>query len=285
MAGVLAPDMEVALMLRLYAASPPLLIAVCTAVLIYLVAPLGIVIPISFSSGEGLAFPPPGYSLRWYEHYWTDRGWIDATVTSIKVGLLAACFATALGTLAAVGLSRMTGRTRAIAYAFIVSPIIVPVIVLAVALYRLYSAFGLQGSLLGLALAHTIIAAPFVVITVSAALARFDQQLLLASASLGETPVRGFFRITLPLIRPSVMTGALFAFMTSFDEVVIALFVGSATTSTLPRVMWASLRSGIDPTIAAVSSLLILLSIAVLAGAAVLRRRASATSAQARAEP
>lgn len=261
-------------MLRLYAASPVLLVAVCTLVLVYLVAPLGIVVPISFSSGEGLAFPPPGYSLRWYQHYWTDRGWIEATITSLKVGLLAAFLATVLGTLAAMGLSRMAGRARAIAYAFIVSPIVVPVIVLAVALYRLYSALGLQGSLIGLALAHTIIAAPFVVITVSAALTRFDQQLLLASTSLGETPFRSFFRVTLPLIRPSVLTGALFAFMTSFDEVVVALFVGSATTSTLPRVMWASLRSGIDPTIAAVSTLLILLSIAVLAVAGLLRRHA-----------
>ena len=265
-------------MLRLYAASPVLLTATCILVLIYLVAPLGIVIPISFSSGEGLAFPPPGYSTRWYEHYWTDRGWIDATVTSLKVGFLAAAFATALGTLAAIGLTRMRGRARAIAYAFIVSPIVVPVIVLAVAIYRLYSTFGLQGSLLGLALAHTIIAAPFVVITVGTALARFDQQLLLASASLGETAVRTFFKVTLPLIRPSVLTGALFAFMTSFDEVVIALFVGSATTSTLPRVMWASLRSGIDPTIAAVSSLLILLSVVVLAGAAILRRHGDAAT-------
>ena len=268
-------------MLRLYAASPVLLAATCALVLIYLVVPLGIVIPISFSAGEGLAFPPPAYSLRWYEHYWTDRGWIDATITSFKVGFLAATFATALGTLAAIGLSRMTGRVRAIAYAFIVSPIIVPVIVLAVAIYRLYSTFGLQGSLLGLALAHTIIAAPFVVITVGTALARFDQQLLLASASLGETPVRTFFKVTLPLIRPSVLTGALFAFMTSFDEVVIALFVGSATTSTLPRVMWASLRSGIDPTIAAVSSLLILLSVVVLAGAAILRRHGDAAAGSA----
>lgn len=261
-------------MLRLYTASPVLLVAVCTLVLVYLAAPLGIVVPISLSSGEGLAFPPPGYSLRWYEHYWTDRGWIDATITSLKVALLAAFFATVLGTLAAMGLSRMAGRARAIAYAFIVSPIVVPVIVLAVALYRLYSALGLQGSLIGLALAHTIIAAPFVVITVSAALTRFDQQLLLASTSLGETPFRSFFRVTLPLIRPSVLTGALFAFMTSFDEVVVALFVGSATASTLPRVMWASLRSGIDPTIAAVSTLLILLSIAVLAVAGLLRRHA-----------
>jgi putative spermidine/putrescine transport system permease protein len=214
--------MESALML--------LLVALCTAVLIYLAAPLAIVVPISFSSGEGLAFPPPGYSLRWYEHYWTDRAWVEATIISLK-------------------------------------PIIVPVIVLAVALYRLYSAIGLNGSLIGLALAHTIMAAPFVVITVTAALARFDQQLVLASASLGETPFRTFFRVTLPLIRPSVLTGALFAFMTSFDEVVIALFVGSGTEATLPRVMWASLRSGIDPTIAAVSTLLIVLSITVLAGA------------------
>ena len=263
-------------MLRLYAPSPVLLVALCTAVLIYLAAPLAIVVPISFSSGEGLAFPPPGYSLRWYEHYWTDRAWVEATITSLKVGILAAAFATVLGTLAAIGLSRMAGRARVLSYAFIVSPIIVPVIVLAVALYRLYSALGLNGSLIGLALAHTIMAAPFVVITVTAALARFDQQLVLASASLGETPFRTFFRVTLPLIRPSVLTGALFAFMTSFDEVVIALFVGSGTEATLPRVMWASLRSGIDPTIAAVSTLLIVLSITVLAGAEILRRRSDA---------
>jgi len=260
-------------MLRLYASSPALLIAICIAVFIYLVAPLAIVVPISFSSGEGLAFPPPGYSLRWYEHYWTDRAWVDATITSLKVGVLVAALATALGTLAAIGLSRMAGRARVVAYAFIVSPIIVPVIVLAVALYRLYSPLGLNGSIVGLALAHTIMAAPFVVVTVTAALSRFDQQLVLASASLGETPFRTFFKVTLPLIRPSVLTGGLFAFMTSFDEVVIALFVGSGTVATLPRMMWASLRSGIDPTIAAVSTLLILLSVAVLAGAETLRRR------------
>jgi putative spermidine/putrescine transport system permease protein len=259
-------------MLKHYAASPALLVAVCALTFLYLVFPLVVVVPISFSAGEGLAFPPPGYSLRWYAHYFEDRAWMDATVTSLKVGALTTLFATTAGTLAAIGLSR-EGRGRGLLYAFFLSPMVVPVIVLAIALYRFFGLLGLNGSVLGLAIAHTIVATPFVVMTVAAGLARFDHQMLLASASLGARPARTFFRILLPLIRPSVLTGALFAFMTSFDEVVIALFVGSGPVSTLPRVMWASLRSGIDPTIAAVSTLLIVLSLVVLAGAELLRRR------------
>ncbi|MDQ0471818.1 ABC transporter permease [Labrys wisconsinensis] len=259
-------------MLKHYASSPALLIGVVALVFLYLVFPLVVVVPISFSAGEGLAFPPPSYSLRWYEHYVTDRAWMDATVTSLKVAALTMVMATTAGTLAAIGLSRLD-RGRGLMTGFFLSPLVVPVVVLAIAVYRFFGLLGLNGSALGLAIAHTIIATPFVVLTVSAGLARFDTQVLLASASLGARPTRTFFKVMLPLIRPSVLTGALFAFMTSFDEVVIALFVGSGPVSTLPRVMWASMRSGIDPTIAAVSTLLIVLSLLVLAGSEVLRRR------------
>lgn len=259
-------------MLRLYTWSPRLLYALCALVFIYLVFPLFVVIPISFNAGEGLSFPPTTYSLRWYENYLGDPAWIDATLTSVKVATLTAVLSTGLGTLAAIGLARGRLPVRTGLYAFVLSPMVVPVIVLAVGFYRFFSTIGLVGSILGLAIAHTVIAAPFVVLTVTATLARFDVQLEQASASLGAGPFRTFFLVTLPLIRPAVLTGALFAFMTSFDEVVIALFLGSASVATLPKMMWASMRSGIDPTIAAVSLLLIGLSLLVLTCAGFLRR-------------
>lgn len=245
----------------------------CAFVLAYLVFPLGVIVPISFSSATGLQFPPPGFSLRWYRAYFGSETWIHATLTSFQIASLTTVIATALGTLAALGLHRARFPGKGLLQAFFVSPILIPVIVIAVAVYRLYADLGLVGSRLGVALAHTVLAIPYVLVTVSATLVGFDPTLEQAALGLGATRWRAFRHVVLPLIRPGVLAGALFAFITSFDEVVIVIFIGSWSAETLPKVMWESIRTGIDPVISAVSVLLITLAVAVLITADRLRRR------------
>lgn len=245
----------------------------CVFVLAYLVFPLGVILPISFSSASGLQFPPPGFSLRWYRAYFGSETWVQATLTSFQIAAMTTVVATLLGTLAALGLHRARFPGKGLVQAFFVSPILVPIIVIAVAVYRLYGDLGLVGSRFGVALAHSVLALPYVLVTVSATLVGFDPTLEQAALGLGATRWRAFRHVVLPLIRPGVLVGALFAFITSFDEVVIVIFIGSWSAETLPKVMWESIRTGIDPVISAVSALLIALSVAVLVTADRLRRR------------
>lgn len=243
----------------------------------FLVAPSLIVIPISFSSSQFMQFPPPGFSPRWYQAYLGNTEWIRATLNSLQIATVASLLATALGILAALGLRHRT-RGQSLVNALLMAPLIVPPIVLAVTFYFFYVPFTkagipLIGSRLGLALAHTVLGIPYVVVTVSAALKGFDVSLERAAQNLGATPFRAFWRVTLPLIRPGVMSGALFAFITSFDELVIAIFLSSTRVRTLPVKMWEGVRFEIDPTLAAVSTLLIAVSVGVLSTAELLRRR------------
>jgi putative spermidine/putrescine transport system permease protein len=182
--------------------------------------------------------------------------------------------ATVLGTLAALGLARLRPVLRAFAAALILSPLIVPVIVVAIGIYYAFSRYGLVGTPVGLVLAHTCLAVPFVVISVSASLAGFDRRLEQAALSLGATPWGTFRQVTLPLIRPGVLVGALFAFITSFDELIVALFLSGSGAVTLPRRMWDDLRFAIDPTIAAVSTLTIVLTASLLVVVHLARQRA-----------
>ncbi len=242
-------------------------------VLAYLIFPVFIVAPVSFSSAKYLQFPPPGWSLQWYENYLTRPGWIPATFVSIRVAIITTVLATTLGTAASLALVRGRFPGRNAINSFMVSPLVVPGIIVAIGIYFFYAQAKLVGNPLGLALAHTALALPFVVTNVSATLHGFDERLEYAAMNLGANRWQTFRRVTLPIIRPGVFAGALFAFITSFDELIVALFVSGSGAVTLPRKMWDSLRQEIDPTIAAVSTILITLSIAILLTAELLRQR------------
>jgi putative spermidine/putrescine transport system permease protein len=244
-----------------------------TLALVFLALPIIIVVALSFSSASYLTFPPPAFGVRWYRAYLGSREWLDSTWLSIAVASSVAVIATTLGTLAALGLRHLTGAVRTAIGALILSPLIVPGIVVAIGIYYAFATFRLVSTALGLVLAHTCLAVPFVVTSVSVSLAGLDRRLEQAALSLGATPTGTFRQITLPLIVPGVLVGALFAFVTSFDELIVTLFLSGSGAITLPRRMWDDLRFAIDPTIAAVSTLTIALSAALLLGAHVLRQR------------
>jgi len=244
-----------------------------TLALVFLALPIIIVVALSFSSASYLTFPPPAFGVRWYRAYLSSREWLDSTWLSIAVASSVVVIATTLGTLAALGLRHLTGAVRTAIGALILSPLIVPGIVVAIGIYYVFATFRLVSTALGLVLAHTCLAVPFVVTSVSVSLAGLDRRLEQAALSLGATPTGTFRQITLPLIVPGVLVGALFAFVTSFDELIVTLFLSGSGAITLPRRMWDDLRFAIDPTIAAVSTLTIALSAALLLGAHVLRQR------------
>ena len=242
-------------------------------VVFFLVAPILVVFPLSLSSGELLVLPTPGYSLRWYEDFFTSRRWLDATWNSVVVGIATTILATALGSSAAVGITLGTFRGKAALLAALSLPMVTPVVVTAIAMYFALSLVGLGNTLTGLVLAHTVLAAPYVLLTVLASLQTFDPTLLRAAASLGADPATSFRRVVLPLIAPGVATGALFAFATSFDELVVALFIAGPGQITLPRQMYAGLREFLSPTIAAAAVVVIAVSILLLAVNEIIRRR------------
>ncbi len=250
---------------------------IVAAVLAFLVFPVFVVVPVSFSSAKYLQFPPPGWSLQWYENYLVRPGWVPATFLSIRVALVTAVLATLLGTAASLALVRGRFPGRNAVNSFIVSPLVVPGIIVAIGIYFFYAQARLVGNPLGLALAHTALALPFVVTNVSATLHGFDERLEYAAMNLGANRWQTFYRVTLPIIRPGVFAGALFAFITSFDELIVALFISGSGAVTLPRKMWDSLRQEIDPTIAAVSTVLITVSIVILLSAELLRQRSERT--------
>jgi putative spermidine/putrescine transport system permease protein len=249
--------------------------AVVVAVLAFMALPIVVIVILSFSSAAYLTFPPPAFGLRWYRDYLGSQPWLAATWLSLAIAACVVVLATVLGTLAALGLARLPPALRSIAAALILSPMIVPVIVVAIGVYYAYSRYGLVGTPVGLVLAHTCLAVPFVVTSVGASLAGFDRRLEQASLSLGATPWGTFRQVTLPLIRPGVLVGALFAFITSFDELIVALFLSGSGAVTLPRRMWDDLRFEIDPTIAAVSTLTIVLTASVLALVHLARQRSA----------
>ena len=242
-------------------------------ILLFLVFPIVVVVVVSFSSATYLTFPPPAFGLRWYEAYFTSADWLRPTWLSIWVAAAVVVLSTLLGTIAALGIARLPKAMRILASGLILSPLIVPGIVVAIGIYYAFARYGLVGSPAGLIFAHTCLAVPFVVTSVSASLAGIDPRLEQAALSLGATPSGTFFQVTLPLIRPGVLVGALFAFISSFDELVVALFISGSGAVTLPRRMWDDLRFAIDPTIAAVSTLTIVLTAALLGAAHLLRRR------------
>ena len=295
-------------------------IAICVAIFVFLIAPIIVVIPLSFNAEpyftfteKMLSFDPDGYSMRWYDtlltfgmtnpdaprdtswwgDVWNNARWVGAAKNSIIIGVFSTILATVLGTLAALGLSRPEMPFRRLIMAILISPMIVPIIITATGMFFFYSSacvdttstFGrllapvlsnsgcLANTYLGVILAHATLGIPFVIITVTATLIGFDQSLNRAAASLGANPRTTFFKVTMPLILPGVISGALFAFVTSFDEVVAVLFIAGPDQQTIPRQMWNGIREQISPAILAVATLLVIFSIALLATVEVLRRR------------
>jgi len=232
--------------------------AACLGVLLFLLLPLLVIIPLSFSASSFLAYPMPGWSLQWYEHLFSSDDWARATRNSFIVAPLATLLATLLGTLAAVGLARIQFRGKGLLMSLLIAPMVVPIVVVGVSTYLFFAKIGLADTYLGLILVHAALGAPFVLTTVLATLQSFNHNLVRASLSLGASPLETFFRITLPIIAPGVISGALFAFATSFDEVVVTLFIAGPTQVTLPRQMFTGIRENITPTIAAVATLLII---------------------------
>jgi putative spermidine/putrescine transport system permease protein len=248
------------------------LVFFCSLVFIFLILPICIILPISFSASPYLEFPPKGFSLQWYHRYFQSPGWIDSTLLSIRVALVVTFFSTLIGTVASLGLARSRFKGKQIINALIISPMVVPAIIIAIAFYFLFAGWKLIGTSTGLILAHVVMALPFVVVNVTAALKGFDERLEQASMNLGANRFQTFMRITLPLISPGVITGALFAFITSFDEIVIAIFIAGSRAVTLPKRMWDGIRMEINPTTAAVSSILVGVSILLLFSVEMLRR-------------
>ncbi len=230
---------------------------VTIGVCLYLALPTLVVIPLSFSSSPFLTFPPPGWSLRWYENFFERSEWLVATQHSLVVATGVTVAATLLGTLAAIGLTRTKFRGSGLINAVLSTPLIVPAIIYAVGSYALFVQFGLVGSSFGLMVAHTALALPFVIVNVSASLRTMDGNVERAARSLGASLPRAFCTVVLRQIAPGVGAGALFAFLTSFNEVVLAIFVTSPDTKTLPVQMWSSIRLDLDPTIAAAATLLV----------------------------
>ncbi|MEX1233706.1 MAG: ABC transporter permease [Roseovarius sp.] len=264
---------------------------ICALVFIFLITPILVIIPLSFNAQnfftftpEMLSFDPDGYSLKHYRDFFTNNEWQRSFKNSLIIAPIATIISVSLGTLAAIGLSQSHVPFRRAIMAILISPMIVPLIISATGMFFFYSkignfmegSMGLDKNLVGyikVILAHAVLGIPFVIITVTATLVGFDSSLTRAAANMGANPVTTFFRVQMPLILPGVISGGLFAFITSFDEVVVVLFVGSASQKTLPWQMFTGLREQISPTILAVATILVCISIALLTTVELLRRR------------
>lgn len=246
----------------------------------FLIFPIMVIVPLSFNAQDFFTFTPEmlsfsaeGYSLKHYGDFFSNSDWQRSLRNSFSIAPVATLLSVSFGTLAAIGLSQSHVPFRGAIMAILISPMIVPLIISAAGMYFFYSRLGLQGTFIGVVLAHAALGTPFVIITVTATLIGFDKSLVRAAANMGAGPLRTFFKVQMPLILPGVISGALFAFITSFDEVVVVLFVGSAGQKTLPWQMFIGLREQISPTILAVASLMVAISILLLTTLELLRRR------------
>jgi len=272
---------------------------ICALIFIFLITPILIIVPLSFNAQPYFSFTqgmmsldPDAYSLRWYKDIfsngmanpnaegvtwwadmWANAQWVRAMKNSFIIGIAATLIATGLGTLAAIGLSRAEMPYRGAIMSILISPMIVPLVITAAGMFYFYSQIKLSQTYLGVILAHAALGTPFVIITVTATLVGFDNSLVRAAASLGANPIRTFFKVQMPLIIPGVISGGLFAFITSFDEVVAVLFLSGPEQRTIPRQMWSGIREQISPTILAVATILVVISIGLLTAMELLRRR------------
>ena len=260
-------------------------LGVCTLIFVFLVAPILVIVPLSFNAEpyftftEGmLRFDPDAWSLRWYREIAAGGAWTGPLANSLLIGVAATALATTLGTLAALGLASPAMPMRRFVTALLISPMVTSVIISATGMFFFYSDLRLTQTHVGIILAHAALGTPFVVITVTATLSAFDPTLLRAAASLGANPLYAFRRVQLPLIAPGVLSGGLFAFAASFDEVVVVLFMAGGGQRTIPRQMWSGIREQISPAILAVATFLVLFAVLLLATVEYLRRRNAATS-------
>lgn len=245
----------------------------CGSVLAFLVLPILVVIPMSLNPGAFLVLPSGGLSLRWYEALLQSNEWMLALRNSLWVAGAVTLLATPLGTLAAIGVTRMRPRSGSLLLIVLCAPLVVPVVIVAIAFYFAFAPLGLVNGFTGLVIAHTLLAAPFVMLVVHASLKDFNMEVLRAAASLGATPLTVLLRVLVPLIAPALAAGAVFAFMTSFDETVVTLLIASPDQRTLPVMMFAGVREQISPMITAAATLLVIASSALLGAAELLRRR------------
>lgn len=255
-------------------------IIICALIFLFLIIPILVVLPLSFNAlpyftftKEMLQFDPDGYSLRWYNDLFSDQEWMSAIANSFFIATISTVISTSLGTLAALGLSRRNMPARAFITAILISPMIVPLIITAAALFSFYARMDLSQTFFSIIMSHVVLGTPFVVITVTAALSSFPERLIRASASLGANQVTTFFRVILPLVLPGVISGALFAFVTSLDEVVVVLFLAGPEQTPMTVRMFSGLREEISPTILAVATILVAISILLLTTLEMIRRR------------
>lgn len=255
-------------------------LVICAAILFFLIAPIIVIIPLAFNAEPYFTFTskmlhldPAGYSLRWFRHLFGSEEWMSSIRNSAIISVSSTIIATALGTVAALGLNRPNMPARGLITAVLISPMIVPLIITAAALFSFFARVGLSHTFPGIILSHVVLGTPFVVLTVTASLAGFNQTLIRASQSLGANQTRTFFKVILPLLLPGVISGALFAFVTSLDEVVIVNFMAGPAQTPMTVRMFAGLRQEISPTILALASLLVALSIILLSTLELIRRR------------
>jgi putative spermidine/putrescine transport system permease protein len=249
------------------------LFALVGLILLYLIAPLFVVIPVSFSDSKYLEFPPRAYSLKWYQRYLDSADWLLSTRASLTAAVLTVLVATPIGVAAAYAINALEARFVRLGLVLALAPAVVPSMLIAIGIFYVYIRLGLVNSMLGIVLAHTLLALPLVVLTVLAGLRSFDMRQEMVARSLGAPRLGAFARVTLPQIRAAVLAGALFAFITSLDEVVVGLFVAGGDNTVLTRRMFVALRDALDPTIAAISTCFIVLSLAGFGAASLYRAR------------
>jgi len=240
----------------------------------FLLLPIALIVALSFGSSQWLQFPPPGWTLRWYEELFADPEWLGSFLTSFQIAVVVTVLSVGIGAMASFGLTRGEFRGRELLRALFLTPMILPVVVLAVALYAFFLRLHLNGTFIGFVLAHLVIALPFSIIAISNALERFDRDIETAAIVCGASPLEAKIRITLPGIRLGLMSAAIFSFLASWDEVVIAIFMASPDLQTLPVRIFGTLRQDLSPVIAAISTVLIALTAGLMALAALLRKDA-----------
>jgi putative spermidine/putrescine transport system permease protein len=238
----------------------------------FLLLPILLIVALSFGSSQWLEFPPPGWTLRWYQELFADDTWLDAVLTSFEIALIVTVLSTVIGLMASFGLTRGTFKGREALRALFLTPMVLPVVVLAVALYALFLRLHLNGTLIGFVIAHLVIALPFSIISISNSLELFDKSIEDAAVLCGASPLEAKLRVTLPGIKLGIFGAAIFSFLASWDEVVIAIFMASPDLQTLPVRIWGTLRQDLTPIIAAVSTLLVALTAALMTGFALLRK-------------
>lgn len=249
-----------------------ILLAICGAMSLFLLLPILFIVALSFGNSRWLIFPPPGWTLKWYGELFADPRWLGAALTSAKIGVIVMVLSVALGLLASLALVRGTFRGRAVLRAFFLTPMVLPVVIVAVALYAAFLRLGLNGTLPGFVIAHLIVALPFSIITITGALETFDPAIEDAAILCGASPWEARLRVTLPAISHGLFSAAIFSFLISWDEVVLAIFMASPNLQTLPVKVWTTLRQDLTPVIAAASTLLVALTVLLMVAAALIRK-------------